>query len=657
MRPILVLALVLAAIAALLFGVFSLLKDNPAPPPVSAPASKPDPKPQPPALGGEADGKARTPSTLAKPADDRAPVVSGTQAYIFNNSLLGQVRNGQGAPLPEVKVTLSTVPTAGELFFGQEDMEGQGAEVTVTTNAEGRFAFRNITPRVHYTLIAQHPDYARKEVQSVTVGQEGEFEEPPIVLTPGAMLTGHVRDENNNMIPDATLFLEGSQFHAAGVLPPDRMVAKTDREGIYTFTNVQRGSRTLTVSAPGYGRQNINNLNFEKDEATTRDIVLRTAEMIVGRVLGPNNAGLAGATVTAVGFNSSIQTGRGQVTSNESGEFTFEDLSPGDYNVIATLKGYRLEKPQRGHTNGDRIILEMFREASVCGTVVDAATNAPIPIFSCRLRIHYGEGMPSAPLDLNFQQVDNPKGEYCIEGVGQATYVVEAQAPGFAPSQSSSFVVSPGKNVQGITVRMVKGGGMSGRVVDPEGKPIARARLTTHDDDWTDDDFTRSLGIGMPTATTSVDVRTDADGRFQIPNLAGATYQVIIEAQGFTSNVRHGITVSDGTEQKLGDIAMSRGGSLRGTLFDPAGKPLSGGRVSLRPAPNSGLMAYYDAKSGQDGKFMFANVQPGSYQLSGARASSGDANPLEVFQDIKKSTKQVTITENETKVLDLALSE
>jgi protocatechuate 3,4-dioxygenase beta subunit len=655
MRPILVLALVVAAIAALLFGVFSLVKDSPAPPPVTQTASKPvepkhDPAPQP----VETEGK-RAPQ-LAKP-EDRSAVVQGAQANIFSNVLIGSVRNGQGTALKDVEVTLSTIPGPGELFFGDEDMQNTAADLTVRTNAEGKFSFRNVKPRNHYTLIAKHPDYARKEVQSVTIGQEGEFEEPPIVLTPGATLTGHVHDEQNNLIPDATLYLEGTQYQGSGLQAPDRMEVKTSNEGIFTFANVQRGQRTLTVSAPGYGRQNINSLTFEKDETMTRDIVLRTAEMIVGRCVGPNNQGLGGVAVTAVGFNASMQTGRGQVMSNEQGEFSFEDLSPGDYNIIATMKGYRLEKPQRAHTNGDRVLLEMLKEASVCGQVIDGATNAALTSFSVRLRLHYGEGLPSAPNDPNLQPVENPKGEFCVDGVGQAQYVVEAQAPGYAPSLSAPFTVMQGKNASGITVRMTKGGSLSGRVVDPDGKPVARARITTHDNDWTDDEFTRSLGLGMPTATTPVDVRTDAEGRFQISNLGAATYQIIVEAQGFTNFIQHDIVVSDAGEQKLGDVKLQRGGSLRGTLYDPAGKPLASGRVSLRPAPNSGLMVWYDVKSGADGKFFFANVQPGNYQLSGSRASSADGNPLEVFQDIRKSMKLVTISDNETKVLDLPLSE
>jgi hypothetical protein len=656
MRPILVLALVVAAIAALLFGVFSLVKDTPAPPPVTQTTAKPvDTKREPPPPA-ELESKRTTPP-LTKPADDRTAVVQGAQANIFSNSLIGQVKNGQGTALKDVEVTLSTIPGPGELFFGAEDMERTAADLTVRTNTEGRFAFKNIAPRAHYTLIAKHPDYARKEVQSVTIGQEGEFEEPPIVLSAGATLTGHVHDEQNNVIPDATLFLEGTQYQASGIAGPDRMTAKTNNEGLFTFANVQRGQRTLTVAASGYGRLNVNGLNFEKDETVTRDVVLRTAEMIIGRVVGPNNQGLGGVAVTAVGFNAAINTARAQVNSNDQGEFTFEDLSPGDYNIIANAKGFRLDKPQRAHTNGDRVLLEMLKEASVCGSVVDGTTNAVVPVFSIRLRLHYGDGQPSAPNDPNLQPVENPKGEFCVEGVGQAQYVVEAQAPGYAPSLSSSFTVMQGKNVSGIIVRMTKGGSMSGRIVDPDGKPIARARITTHDNDWTDDEFTRSLGFGMPTATTSVDVRTGPDGKFLIPNLGAATYQIIVEAQGFTNHIQHDIVVTDAGDQQLGDLKLMRGGSLRGTVYDLAGKPLPGGRVSLRPAPNSGLMVWYDVKSGADGKFFFANVQPGNYQLSGSRASSAEGNPLEVFQDVRKSMKLVTIADNETKVLDLSLSD
>jgi hypothetical protein len=660
MRPILVLALVLAAIAALLFGVFSLTKDSPAPPPVSVPATtKPvDSKPQPAAPVNESESKNRTASTLAKPDESsRAPAVSGAQASIFNNSLTGMVRNAQGAALKDVEVTLSTIPTPGEIFFLQDVDQKANPDTTVRTNGDGKFAFKNIPPRSHYTLVAKHPEYARKEIQSVTVGQEGEFEEPPIVMSSGATLTGKVRDEQNNLIPDATLFLDGSQFQGAAFLPPDRMVVKTDHDGVFTFKNVQRGERMLTVSAPGYGRQNINNVRFEKDETSTRDIVLRTAEMIIGRVVGPDNQGLAKVLVIAVGFNGAQQTGRDQVTSNDQGEFTFEDLSPGDYNVIAQLKGYRLEKPAHTHTNGDRLILEMLKEASVCGTVVDASTNAPIADFACRVRNYYGPGQATAPNDNAFQPFQSAKGEYCVEGVQQSEYVVEATAAGYAPSLSSPFTVVAGKNVQGIVVRMSHGGVMIGRVVDPDGKPVARARITTHDNDWTDDEFTRSLGLGMPTATTPVDMRTDNEGRFKIQNLTPAVYQLVVEAQGFTNHVLHDVNVTDGAEAQVGDIKMTRGGSLRGTLFDPAGKPLSGGTISLRPAPNSGLMVYYDVKSGQDGKFLFANVQPGTYVLSGSRGGGGEANPLEIFKDVHASQKQVTIADDESKVLDLPLSE
>jgi hypothetical protein len=657
MRPILVLLLVIAAIAALFIGVSSLLKDNPAPPTtIATPTAKDVAKAPAAPLGGETDAKAGRTAELAKPGkDSRAPAADGGTGAMFNNSLTGIVQNAQGTPLKDVEVSLSTIPPPGGLMFVQ-DLPAESNDVTVRTAPDGHFVFRSIPPRNHYTIIAKHPDYARREIESVPVQQEGAFEEPPIILTPGATLAGHVRDEQNNLIPDAVLYLEGMQFQAPGITAPDRITAKTNGQGEYKFANVQRGERSLTVTASGYGRQTVNGLKFDKDETVPRDIVLRAAEMIAGRVIGPNNTGLKGAVVSAIGFNASVQSARGQATTDDKGEFTFEDLSPGDYNLICSLKGYRLQQPARAHTNGDRVVLEMLKEASVCGQVVDDVTSAPVTSFTCRVRIYYGEGMATAPADTNTQQVNDPKGEYCIEGVPQSEYVVEAMAPGYAPSLSARFQVAPGKDMQGIVVRMGKGGSMSGRVIDPDGKPVARARITTHDDDWTDDEFTASLGINLPSATTPVDVRTDGEGRFQIPNLAAASYQVIFEAPGYTNLVKHGITITKGVDQPLGDVRMARGGSLRGTLFDPSGAKLAGGRVSLRPAQNGGPTAVYDTKSGVDGTFTFVNVQPGTYILSGSRAGGGDANPLEMFKDARNSQKQVTIAENESKVLDVTLS-
>ena len=655
MRPLLVLVLVLGAVAALIFGLVNLRTDAP-PETVDAPVGAPaDPKPTAtPALVGDGGGGADTRQTspASASADDRR-ATGDAKAYVYDNALTGVVRNPAGAPLRDVEVTLTKVG-GSELFFANDPVD-RSADVTVRTDAEGRFQFRRIEPRHSYQLIAVHPDFTRKEVSSVPVGQQGTFEEPPITMSEGATLKGYVRDAQQNPIQDAELALEGLMYQASPYAAPDRMTVKTNNDGYYAFTNVPKGQRTLTVVAPGHGRLTINGLAFDAEETVTRDVVLQIGEMIRGRVVGPGNVGLPGARVMALGFSNTQQTARSETTTDERGEFLFEDLSPGDYNVVGNLKGYRAERALRVRTNGDAVVIEMFKEASVCGQVIDAATGQPVPSFTIRMRFHYGDNVATSPSELS-QSFNSPNGEFCIEGVPTSEYVAEASAPGFAPSFSPHFSVPQGKNVTGITIRLAAGGSISGRVVDAEGKPVARARVTTHDKEWTDDEFTRSLGPSFPTNATSAEVRTADDGTFTIRNLTPETYQVQIQAGGYTSFARHDVAVSDGVETKMNDIRLSRGGTLRGTLFDPSGKGLVGGQIHVRPTDGS-TPNFYQTKSGADGRYAVTNIAPGRYVVTASRAAGAEVNPFEQLTDLKNSERQVVITEGSETVQDLSLTD
>ena len=655
MRPFLVLVLVVGAIAALIFGLVNLRSPEDAPPPVVPNQVESDPEPVGPGApltGAGGDGGSRSAAPV-DPADPRAIANPGAQSqYVYDNVLTGLVRNPQGQPLRDVEVTLTTIG-GNDIFFANDPID-RSRDVTVRTDSEGRYTFRRLEPRSHYQLIAVHPDYTRKETTTVPIGQKGTYEEPPIVLSEGATLQGRVRDTQNNYVNDAVLQLEGLMYQAAPYAAPDRLETKTNADGFYVFSNVPKGQRTLTVVAPGYGRVTVNGLTFDKDEAVTRDITLQIGEMIRGRVVGPGNAAIQGATVTAIGFSNTQQTARSQVTTDARGEFLFEDLAPGDYNVIASLKGWRADRAQRVKTNSDNVVIEMSKEATVCGEVVDAATGQPVPSFTIRMRFHYGPDVPSSPSEQT-QTFQSAKGDFCIEGVPPSEYVVEAQAPGYAPGFSSNFSVAQGKSVNGITIRVGRGGSISGRIVDPEGKPIAQARITTHDKEWTDDPFTQSLGIAYPTNVTATEARTDSDGRFLLSSLHPETYQIQIQAPGYTSFARSDVSVGDGVETKLGDVKLGRGGTLRGTLYDPAGKGLVGGQIHLRPA-DGGTPYQYQTKSGVDGKFVIANIVPGRYVVTATRGASGEISPFEQLADIKNSEQQVPITEGAETIQDLKIS-
>jgi hypothetical protein len=656
MRPLLVLVLVIVAIAALFIAVWFNLNGG-----------KPQPAPTNPHVT-EAPQAPTGPTTTTPLADSgpvvRAPVdrgevrapAGGPMTVQFDNQLTGLVKNTQHQPVAGAEVILTTYG-ANEIFFANDPVPDFSKEPKATTNAEGRFKFPSIEPAQAYTLIVTHKDYARKTQKTLPVLEAGESAEPEIILGPGATLTGIVKDEAGNKVPDATLYLEQQDGPMImGVASPDRMTVKSGADGLYVFAHVSPGTRALTALAPGYGQVTLPPLVFENEgQQINRDVTLKVSEMICGRVIGPGNQGLPKATVIAIGVSSTQQSARCQVETDAKGEFCLQNLTPGEYNVIAAAEGFRAgPHPFRVNTNTSNLILEMFKEATVCGQVVDAVTGQPVPAFTVRMRFWAGAGLPTTPAPKIYPQND-PSGKFCVEGVGPGEYVVEAVAPEYAPSFSSNFTVQISKQVDNIIVKLGRGSSISGIILDPDGKPVPRARVVTRDNEWADDPFTRAIAPQFPSNVTDAEVRTGDDGRFTLKNLNPDTYQINVMAPNFTRFARRDLRILDGVELKLGDIKLQRGGTVRGTLYDAAGKPLVGGLVNVRAS--DGDYNEYKTKSDGNGKFVLANCAPGRYILSGTRSGNGDMNVFSEIADNKASEISIIVAEGDVTTSDVHLKD
>jgi Carboxypeptidase regulatory-like domain len=658
MRPILVLVLVLIAIGALLFGVYTLIGRQPEKGHVGPTAAVQQPAPdapsQPAALagGGTQQDAGRAPQAQADRQAAREVADRG-------NLLTGSVVTPDGQPLADAQVTLTTQGT-DELTFVNDPVD-HSKDMVARTDRQGRYRFQDVPPRDRYKIVAEHPDYARTSMLSNPIQEVGEFLEPPLAMQVGAQLTGYVQDTGGNAVPDATLNLDG-MFVLEDGETADRMTERTDAEGFYKFKNVPQSNsenRTLSVQAQGYASQTQQGLIFRVDEAMmTRDFTLLPALMLQGRVLGPDGAGLPRTRVVAVGTQAQQRGMQSKAVTDEQGNFLFEDLAPGQYMLQARKPGYRYKSVPRVEAGESNVIIEMLEEGKVSGRLVDAATNLPVTSFQARLRFYYQEDVPTAPSEIQ-DTFSNAKGEFTLTGVKPGEYLAEGRADGYAPSFSLPFRVTQSQDIAGIEVRMTKGGVVKGRVVDSAGDPIAGARVRTEDNEYVDDLFQRALGDAFPSNATQRETRTDKDGRFVIAELHAANYQVIVNAVGFTELSVPEIAVTEGAEHDLGSLKLMGGGTLQGTLFDGGGHPIVAGMVRLEPSFVEEGLPYkrYETKSGADGKFRIPNIYPGQYRMMATRLSSNNANPLETLLDAKNSEISVSIGNDETVTQDITISE
>ncbi|MDP6538406.1 MAG: carboxypeptidase-like regulatory domain-containing protein [Planctomycetota bacterium] len=591
------------------------------------------------------------PAAVGDAPDARAVLTEG-----FENELVGRVQDENGSAVVGATVTLGKASLSTMVFVN--DPVDRSGERHAKTGAQGGFSFTGVEPFDSYALTVKHADYSKAEVGGVRVGAEGRFEQAPIIMKGGVSLRGYVRDVTGGAIPDATLHLD-SMFYALNEAVEHDHTATTDASGYYEFSNLDGGKKALSVSAEGFGNAFINGLSFDSGKpAFERDVTLEVAEMICGRVFDLTQTPIEGASVAAIAYSNSTQQCRDAAVTDANGEFCLRSLNAGKYTLAVKKPGFKAINNVRADTGSINVVIEMSPQASVSGTVLALASGEPVTNFTCVLRQTY-ENHPATSQTKVRRDFRSRDGSYRLNDVPPGNYVVEARARGFANSFSDPFRVDQGGVVTGVTVRMTSGGSISGVVVDGSGNPVARARITTHDNTWTDSEFDRMMGDMMPTNASKAQATTKADGSFTLENLKPETYQIRIKSGAHCELIKQDILVSEGGDTSVGNLDLIDGGTISGVVLDATGRAVAGSRVDLRVnGRTNGIPRFYQTSTNASGKYVLANVFPGSYRLNAMppRAGRGGGGDFLLdMGDLQQNQKTVTVVDGKPLTIELKI--
>jgi Carboxypeptidase regulatory-like domain len=246
-----------------------------------------------------------------------------------------------------------------------------------------------------------------------------------------------------------------------------------------------------------------------------------------------------------------------------------------------------------------------------------------------------GAAIPGVKVDLTWAEAtyysttSDAQGRFRFEHVEPADYFASYSAPGYLetdgfrpPPAAIHIQVTAGRGPIQLDAHMLPTGRLSGRVIDPRGHPVPRAKV-----------MVSGPGVGMG-------ADTDAEGKFAL-NRFGLPGAYTISAApppdlkspdpepdsgvvlGWTRTWYPGVAVAEAAQKLVmgpgGEIEnieikllTARAYSVRGVLLNLDGKPAGNVEIHLDGAPQPGLRA----QSKADGTFEFPVVVPGQWRLS-----------------------------------------
>ncbi len=504
--------------------------------------------------GRRTSAEARVPGTATGPGSSATDLTDSESAV-----LSGQVQDALGRPVAAQVLAFEAGPTET-----QEDLERRvasgaletPARATTPTGPDGAFALR--VPEGRYHLLAEvggRPAALAMEVQPGPSWVR-------LVVTDGERLKGQVVDAVGGVARARITVMS---------LAPVRLLreVESDETGAFEVDGLLLQARyAVWARAAAHGERVL--LVPASRPAT---VSLPCALRVEGRVL-ERGVAAPGARVTS-------QAGGPEARADGAGRFVLEGLDCGRAELraeSATGVGQRVLEPLSKDTSGIDVELEAAGGLHV--RVVEAGSDRELAGASVQ--------SPTAP-----------EARWREEGVGHfraapllpAPQVLIVRAPGHGAVQRT-VTVDIG-TVTEVEVALPLEAVLAGRVLGPEGLGLEGARIEL-------------MGPGRGGAA---EVRTGADGRFEVRELTGDTYDLRVERSGYLPVARE---VRLPQSEPL-QLSLSPAAAVAVKVYGARGAPVEEASVSLSLVGEGRGETVREEGTDARGGVHFGGLVPGSY--------------------------------------------
>ena len=452
------------------------------------------------------------------------------------------------------------------------------------------------------------------------------------------VLTGTVLSHDGKPICGALLYLDPPE----GDLPQHTLDWQSDRPD--GFSSVEGGRFLVTGKPPGkyrltvwIGKQRVHVLPVELKVGEQKiEVRLPPLPALRGKVVDDEGKPVPHMMVLLV--NPESKESRVAV-SDSSGEFILLLPPAGEADImVMTMVADRPLIQQKVVVAGDKdeeLVLKLPK----------------LPRFTVKLLKVDGKPLSNAPVTVTIwfktSELKTDENGYVTlpptPQVGKQKVLIRAKGEGwtiitFDPKQIPT---------EPIPVQLLPFASVSGKVVNPDGKPIADAEV----------EVSPVTPNPFPIGNSEQKVRTDKQGQFKVGELWAGNFSLRVESEryrttGVASNV---VWVAPGQSKTVTIVAapvkkpIALGAIVSGQVIDPEGKPVAEATVQLNkqlPSP----WGFFEAKpsdpvkTDEEGQFELKNVPSGWHVLSARTKDGKDTARWVYVPPAKDKPAQVSVT-------------
>ncbi len=554
---------------------------------------------------------------VAQPATPPAPLPDAVR-------FTGRVVDRDGQPV--VGASLLHLPSGplrkdlGVFDYRFEKAPDYGRLARATTGADGRFAldvrdrppeqasieqgdgrYRDFTGLVPKLLVIHAALEATAFACHGWTGGARDWGD--IVAQPGAGVTGRAVDDDGRPLEGVALatppLWDGPDWDSPGfrsLRPLWQAVSGAD--GCFALDSLWAGTFELEWRAPGRAAVVRKPVLVAGETLDLGDVTLSQGRWIEGLVTDLQGRPVPGARVLGqpalfrflqgvdtvlhefqfkVGANGSmidIET-----VADEAGAFRLTGLLAEHpaYHVIAGAPGFEPVKAPAVVPNGPPLALALPPAATLLLTLVDATTGEPVQDTTVKGRRLEGEERTAQAATLD---VASDAAALTAAGVPPPHAGVVLLSPA-GPLRNAAVVSAPGRATRGFVlpgvpagqrvtqvVKLAREGRLHGRVLDPDGAPIAGATLRLQ--------APTDLRVDLPERSEC----TDAEGRWAFGALTGGDWRLSASAPGFVTGAVEEVTLRKELAVEH-DVTLQRAGRIAGHVLR-RGAPAPGLAVRAR---------------------------------------------------------------------------